>query len=132
MLKILQKTLSEDKIAVMSSATQYGRACLELGDGQGRINTGHYGYSSGAKTRILARYVGGCGAGRCYCAIQPDGQVTPCVFLPITIGDIRQDDFSEMWLNHPLLKLLRDREDRSGHCKTCDYKYYCGGCRARS
>jgi radical SAM protein with 4Fe4S-binding SPASM domain len=132
MLKILQKTLTEDKIAVMSSATQYGRACIELGAADGRINTGHYGFSSGKKTRLLARYVGGCGAGRCYCAIQHDGKVTPCVFMPITIGDIRQDDFSEMWLNHPLLKVLRDREDRSGHCKTCDYKYYCGGCRARS
>jgi radical SAM protein with 4Fe4S-binding SPASM domain len=132
MLQILQKTLTEDKIAVMSSATQYGRACLELGADDGRINTGHYGYSSGKKTRLLARYVGGCGAGRCYCAIQPDGKVTPCVFLPLTIADLRTDDFQQVWLNHPLLKVLRDRQDRSGHCKICDYKYYCGGCRARS
>jgi len=132
MLKILQRTLVEDKIAVMSSATQYGRACLELGDSESPVNTGHYGYSSGRKTRLLARYVGGCGAGRCYCAIQPNGKVTPCVFMPIEIADLRRDDFQEVWLNHPLLKLLRDREDRSGHCKVCDYKYYCGGCRARS
>ena len=52
--------------------------------------------------------------------------------MPIEIADLRRDDFQEVWLNHPLLKLLRDREDRSGHCKVCDYKYYCGGCRARS
>lgn len=132
MLGILQKTLVEDKIAVMSSATQYGRACIELGDPESAINTGHYGYSSGKKTRLLARYVGGCGAGRCYCAIQPNGKITPCVFMPIEIGDIRSDDFEAMWLNHPVLKVLRDREDRSGHCKVCDYKTYCGGCRARS
>ena len=132
MLGILQKTLVEDKIAVMSSATQYGRACLELGDPESPINTGHYGYSSGRKTRLLARYVGGCGAGRCYCAIQPNGKVTPCVFMPIEIGDIRTDDFEEMWLTHPVLKVLRDRDDRTGHCKVCQYKFYCGGCRARS
>ncbi|NIA20619.1 MAG: radical SAM protein [Anaerolineaceae bacterium] len=132
MLGILQKTLLEDKIAVMSSATQYGRACIELGDADSAINTGHYGYSSGRKTRILARYVGGCGAGRCYCAIQPNGKVTPCVFMPIEIGDILHDDFQELWLNHPLLGVLRDRDDRTGHCKVCDYKLYCGGCRARS
>jgi len=132
MLAILQKTLLEDRIAVMSSATQYGRACIELGDAESPINTGHYGYSSGKKTRILAKYVGGCGAGRCYCAIQPNGKVTPCVFMPIEIGDIRQDDFEQMWLNDPLLKVLRDREDRTGHCKVCQYKHYCGGCRARS
>lgn len=132
MLGILQKTLTEDKIAVMSSATQYGRACLELGDPESPVNTGHYGYSSGKKTRLLARYVGGCGAGRCYCAIQPNGKITPCVFMPIEIGDIRDDDFETMWLTHPTLKLLRDREDRTGHCKVCDYKIVCGGCRARS
>ncbi len=28
--------------------------------------------------------------------------------------------------------MLRDRDDRTGHCKVCDYKFYCGGCRARS
>jgi len=132
MLGILQKTLVEDKIAVMSSATQYGRACIELGDPESPINTGHYGYSSGRKTRLLARYVGGCGAGRCYCAIQPNGRITPCVFMPIEIGDIRDPGFEELWLNHPLLKVLRDREDRTGHCKVCQYKLYCGGCRARS
>ena len=132
MLQVLQKTLLADKIAVMSSATQYGRACIELGTDDSPINTGHYGYSSGRKTRLLAKYVGGCGAGRCYCAIQPNGKITPCVFMPIEIGDVRQDDFEKMWLEHPVLKVLRDREDRTGHCKTCDYKFYCGGCRARS
>lgn len=132
MLGILQKTLVEDRIAVMSSATQYGRACIELGNAEAPINTGHYGYSSGRKTRLLARYVGGCGAGRCYCAIQPNGKITPCVFMPIEIGDIRTDDFEQLWLTHPVLKLLRDRDDRDGHCRVCDYKFYCGGCRARS
>lgn len=132
MLSVLQRTLMEDRIAVMSSAPQYGRACLELGEEDGRINTGHYGYSSGKKTRVLARYVGGCGAGRCYCAIQPDGKVTPCVFMPIEIGDLRKDDFGKLWLENQTLQLLCDRDDRSGHCRSCDYKYVCGGCRARS
>jgi len=27
---------------------------------------------------------------------------------------------------------LRDRDDRTGHCRICDYKYHCGGCRARA
>lgn len=132
MLGILQKTLVEDRIAVMSSATQYGRACIELGDPESPINTGHYGYSSGHKTRILARYVGGCGAGRCYCAIQPNGKVTPCVFMPIEIGDLREQTFEEIWASQPVLDVLRDRDDRDGHCRVCDYKYVCGGCRARS
>lgn len=131
MLAVLQKHLAAGRISIMSSAPQYGRACLELGDPRGPVNTGHYGYGGGRMTRILARYVGGCGAGRCYCAIQPNGDVTPCVFLPIRLGSLRTDEFETLW-NAPVMELLRDREDRSGHCLTCDYKLNCGGCRARS
>jgi len=131
MLAVLQRYLVDGRISIMSSAPQYGRACLELGDPTDPVNTGHYGYGGGKMTRVLARYVGGCGAGRCYMAIQPNGNVTPCVFLPITVGNFRTHSFDAMW-NHPVMELLRDREDRTGHCKVCDYKYHCGGCRARS
>jgi radical SAM protein with 4Fe4S-binding SPASM domain len=131
MLAILQKYLTDGRISIMSSAPQYGRACLELGDPTSPVSTGHYGHGGGKMTRIFARYVGGCGAGRCYCAIQPNGDVTPCVFMPIKVGNLRTDPFETVW-NHPTMQLLRDREDRTGHCRTCDYKLNCGGCRARS
>jgi len=131
MLATLQKYLVDGRISIMSSAPQYGRACLELGDPTDPVNTGHYGYGGGRMTRILARYVGGCGAGRCYCAIQPNGDVTPCVFMPIKVGNLRTDPFEKAW-NHEVMELLRNREDRTGHCRTCDYKLHCGGCRARS
>ena len=131
MLAVLQKYLTDGRISIMSSAPQYGRACLELGDPAGPVNTGHYGYGGGKMTRTFARYVGGCGAGRCYCAIQPNGEVTPCVFLPIKVGSLRTDEFERIW-NHETMELLRDRSDRSGHCLSCEYKFNCGGCRARS
>ncbi len=131
MLGVLQKYLVGGRISIMSSAPQYGRACVELGDPGGPVNTGHYGYGGGKMTRILARYVGGCGAGRVYCAVQPSGDVTPCVFMPIKVGNLRTDEFETVW-NHPVMELLRDRSDRTGHCRTCDYKLNCGGCRARS
>jgi len=131
MLATLQKYLTDGRISIMSSAPQYGRACLELGDPLSPVNTGHYGHGGGRMTRILARYVGGCGAGRCYCAIQPNGDVTPCVFMPIRLGNLRTDPFDDLW-NHEVMECLRNREDRSGHCLTCDYKTTCGGCRARS
>ena len=131
MLAVLQKYLVDGRISIMSSAPQYGRACLELGDPTAPVNTGHYGYGGGKMTRIFARYVGGCGAGRAYCAIQPNGDVTPCVFLPIKVGSLRTDPFEKIW-NHEVMELLRDRSDRTGHCRECDYKFNCGGCRARS
>ena len=132
MLAILQKYLSSGRIALMSSAPQYGRACLEFGDPDGPVNTGHYGAGGGKMTRVLARYVGGCGAGRCYCAVQPDGKVTPCVFMPIEVGDLKKDSFEKIWFQNDVMQLLRDRDDRLGHCRICDFKFVCGGCRARS
>ena len=131
MLATLQEYLAGGRISIMSSAPQYGRACMELGDPAGPINTGHYGHGGGRMTRILAKYVGGCGAGRCYMAVQPNGDATPCVFMPIRLGNLRTDSFETVW-NHPVMEVLRDREDRTGHCRICDYKYHCGGCRARS
>ena len=131
MLAVLQKYLVDGRISIMSSAPQYGRACLELGDPADPVNTGHYGYGGGRMTRIFARYVGGCGAGRAYCAIQPNGDVTPCVFLPIKVGSLRTEPFEAIW-NHEVMELLRDRSDRTGHCRQCEYKFNCGGCRARS
>jgi radical SAM protein with 4Fe4S-binding SPASM domain len=131
MLAVLQKYLAGGRISLMSSAPQYGRACMELGDPAGPVNTGHYGHGGGRMTRILARYVGGCGAGRCYMAVQPNGDATPCVFMPIRLGNLRTDSFETVW-NHPVMEVLRDRDDRTGHCRICDYKYHCGGCRARA
>jgi len=131
MLATLQEYLAGGRISIMSSAPQYGRACMELGDADSPVNTGHYGHGGGRMTRVLAKYVGGCGAGRCYMAVQPDGDATPCVFMPIRLGNLRTDSFETVW-NHPVMEVLRDRDDRTGHCKVCDYKYYCGGCRARS
>ena len=53
--------------------------------------------------------------------------------MPETIlGDIRRDSLMEIWENHATLDLLRNRSDRTGHCASCDYRLYCGGCRARA
>lgn len=81
---------------------------------------------------VLARYIGGCGAGRCYCSIQPNGVICPCVYLPSKeVGNVRQQRFAEIWRN-ALFDTLSDREDRGDHCGVCTYRNYCGGCRARS
>lgn len=132
MLRVLHKHLLSGEIAVMSTASQFGRACLQLSKDSDLVNTGHYGAAAGAKTRILAKYVGGCGAGRCYLAIQPNGVVTPCVFMPMPVGDLRKQSLMEIWEHSEVFHLLRDRTDRTGHCRVCDYRFHCGGCRARS
>jgi len=73
----------------------------------------------------------GCGAGRLVARICPDGRVTPCVFLPTTIGSFRHSSFLNMWKNSHLLKQFREREGHiKGNCGECEHLQTCGGCRA--
>jgi radical SAM protein with 4Fe4S-binding SPASM domain len=132
LLRKLQRHLEEGKIGVVSTAPQFGRTCIVYGSEEGLFATGHAGRGPGKKTMILSRYIGGCGSGRCYCSIQPNGAITPCVYIPgEEVGNIRQRSLAEIW-NNPLFATLQDREDRGDHCGVCDYRAYCGGCRARA
>ena len=129
LLQKLQRHLEESKITVVSTAPQFGRACILYGAEEGLFATGHAGRGPGKKTMVLSRYIGGCGTGRCYCAIQPNGIITPCVYMAgIKVGDLRQRTLAQIWKN-PLFATLSDREDRGDHCGVCDYRHYCGGCR---
>lgn len=83
------------------------------------------------RTKSLTEFIGGCGAGRLYCGMEPNGDIQPCVFIPIKIGNIREDRLVDIWRNSPVLKLIRDRDAFEG-CGTCEYKNICGGCRARA
>ncbi len=132
LLRRLQEHLTEGKITVVSTAPQFGRACITYGPEEGLFATGHAGRGPGKKTMVLSRYIGGCGTGRCYCAIQPNGIITPCVYISgIQVGDIRRNTLHEIW-NNKLFDTLADREDRGDHCGVCTYRHYCGGCRARA
>ena len=132
LLQRLHAHLTESKITIVSTAPQFGRACIVYGPEEGLFATGHAGRGPGKKTMVLSRYIGGCGTGRCYCAIQPNGIITPCVYISgITVGDVRQKPFREIW-NNQLFDTLADRDDRGDHCGVCTYRHYCGGCRARA
>lgn len=130
MLRILYKHYIED-ITTMSACPQYGRVCMMESDSQ-VVVTSHYSLGKGETARMMARYIGGCGAGRAYCAIQPNGVVTPCVFMQIPVGDLKEEALSDIWHNSPVLNTLRDRNGLSEHCRVCRYRDYCGGCRARA
>jgi radical SAM protein with 4Fe4S-binding SPASM domain len=132
LLRRLQEHLVEGKITIVSTAPQFGRSCIVYGPEDGLFATGHAGRGPGKQTMVLSRYIGGCGTGRCYCAIQPNGLITPCVYISgINVGDIRRQRFHDIW-NNPLFDTLADREDRGDHCGVCTYRHYCGGCRARA
>lgn len=76
------------------------------------------------------KYVG-CGAGRLVARILPDGTVTPCVFLPTSIGTLADTPFQKMWRDSELLYRFRSRAGNvSGNCGGCEFLETCGGCRA--
>ena len=83
------------------------------------------------RTKSLTEFIGGCGAGRLYCGIEPNGDIEPCVFIPIKVGNIREQSLVDIWRNSPILKQIRSRDAFKG-CGECEYKYICGGCRARA
>lgn len=69
-------------------------------------------------------------------AILADGTMVPCGELShLRLGQINKDSLRDVWINHPELKRLRERNDISlesfDYCKGCEYVSYCiGGCPA--
>jgi radical SAM protein with 4Fe4S-binding SPASM domain len=72
----------------------------------------------------------GCQAGVGQGCIGPIGQVTPCVMLPVVVGNIRKKPLREIWMTSPVLAALRDRDRLGGWCHSCTFREKCGGCRA--
>ncbi len=80
----------------------------------------------------MRQWVRGCMAGLYYCRIYPNGDVTPCPYLPVKLGNVKEKTFKEIWFNSPIFKALRDPNELKGKCGKCDYRTLCGGCRARA
>ncbi|MDI6785976.1 MAG: radical SAM protein [bacterium] len=77
------------------------------------------------------KYNRGCLAGIDYCCILPNGDVHPCPYLPLNVGNVRKNCFSDIWEKSEIFTNLRSMK-YDGKCGQCDYKDMCGGCRARA
>jgi len=80
----------------------------------------------------MRQWIRGCIAGLYYCRIFPNGDITPCPYLPVKLGNIREKTFSEIWFESNVFKDLRDSNKLRGKCGACKYRRLCGGCRARA
>ncbi|MEM0097023.1 MAG: TIGR04053 family radical SAM/SPASM domain-containing protein [Conexivisphaerales archaeon] len=63
--------------------------------------------------------------------IDHKGTIYPGGFLPVPIGNIRNDKLVKVYRESPLLKSIRNRAF-NGNCGSCKYKWECGGSRARA
>jgi radical SAM protein with 4Fe4S-binding SPASM domain len=101
-------------------APHYIKTVLEHGSEDSRpIRT----YSGGA---------GGCPAGTHYLGIRPNGDVTPCPYLPVFAGSLRRSSLSALWSSSDLFTSIRQRTALGGRCGECELNAQCGGCRARA
>ncbi|MEE8473226.1 MAG: radical SAM protein [Dehalococcoidia bacterium] len=73
----------------------------------------------------------GCPAGTGYLRISPEGQVTPCPYLPLEAGSLREASLKDIWEGSRVLQELRDPR-LEGRCGACEYGRVCTGCRARA
>lgn len=80
--------------------------------------------------RISGREGDGCLAGIHYCRITSQGGVTACPFIDAEVGNIRDRSFFEIWDGASQFLELRE-PNLKGKCGLCEYRFLCGGCRAR-
>jgi radical SAM protein with 4Fe4S-binding SPASM domain len=60
------------------------------------------------------------------------GDIQPSGFLPVTAGNVRDDDLAGVYRSSPLFTRLRDADALEGKCGICPFRGVCGGSRARA
>ncbi|MEM0126995.1 MAG: radical SAM protein [Thermoplasmatales archaeon] len=120
---------------IYSTSPEYSRIGINKileGTGKTYSPTHFVPMDAGSNGIAFAEFLGGCGAGRIYAALEDNGDLEPCVFLPIRVGNVLKEGLQNIWENSKVLRDLRDRDHLQGVCGTCPFKYSCGGCRARA
>ena len=82
--------------------------------------------------RTYSGGAGGCPAGTHYMGIRPNGDVTPCPYLPVFAGTLRSSSLADLWTSSELFADIRRRTSLGGRCGECEMNGHCGGCRARA
>jgi len=60
-----------------------------------------------------------------------DGEINPAGFLPLPLGNVRDEAIATIYRDDPLLRKIRNAEF-TGRCGRCEYADLCGGSRARA
>ena len=88
--------------------------------------------NGGSQIRTYSGGAGGCPAGTHYMGIRPNGDVTPCPYLPVFAGTLRNASLADLWTSSELFTGIRRRTSLGGRCGECEMNGHCGGCRARA
>ena len=78
-----------------------------------------------------SRGPGICKAGRCICSVSSTGDVSPCLLMPLWLGNLRQASFAEIWRTRPVADLayLRSLTPQDlAPCQECSLSSFCKKC----
>jgi radical SAM protein with 4Fe4S-binding SPASM domain len=96
------------------------------------LGEGGPSWSGLSRIRTYSGGAGGCPAGTHYMGIRPNGDVTPCPYLPVFAGTLRSASLADLWTSSELFTGIRRRTSLGGRCGACEMNGHCGGCRARA
>ena len=108
-------------------APHYYRILRQRGVSLKGTGGGHPGSEQGGM-HTLTR---GCLAGLAVCFVSHTGEVFPCGYLPVSAGNVLNQQFKDIWADSKVFGELRDFGLLQGRCGACEYRSVCGGCRAR-
>ena len=141
----IQRKYERRMLVNAKCAPHYIKTILERGNGQGEQPEGRsaeraprttFGEDSAAPwaspIRTYSGGAGGCPAGTHYMGIRPNGDVTPCPYLPVFAGSLRTSRLADLWTSSELFTGIRARSSLGGRCGECEMNAHCGGCRARA
>jgi AdoMet-dependent heme synthase len=80
----------------------------------------------------LNRPTKGVNDGNGFLFISHIGEIQPSGFLPVTAGNVREQDVVTVYRDHPIFKALRNPNLYKGVCGQCEYREVCGGQRGRA
>jgi radical SAM protein with 4Fe4S-binding SPASM domain len=91
-----------------------------------------YELSKNESARDVAFRTAGVSDGKGFVFVSHQGEIYPSGFLPITGGNVLNQELTDVYRNSDLFKKLRDTGAREGKCGVCEYQKICGGSRSRA
>ena len=125
-LYLIQRKYKGRMLVNAKCAPHYVKTVLEHND------TDLFPSEGSTPIRVYSGGAGGCPAGTHYMGIRPNGDVTPCPYLPVFAGSLRSSSLADLWTSSELFTDIRRRTSLGGRCGECEMNAHCGGCRARA
>jgi len=88
--------------------------------------------TAGGPGKRMHRAPLGVGDGKGVMFVSHNGELYPAGFLPLCCGRFPQDSVVDAYQKHPTFRMLRDPDQFKGACGVCEFRYVCGGSRARA